>query len=82
MNDIQQTLLNIVKPLCEDSDMVIVKQMETINDNEILLYVYASNNDIGRLIGKKGIMATSIRQMMQVVSKVEKKRINVKFEAL
>ena len=80
--DLEKILLNIVKPLCSDPEAVKVKQMETINDNELLLYVYAPSEDIARLIGKKGSMANSIRQMLQVASKIEKKRISIKFEAL
>jgi len=80
--DLKETLLNLVKPLCDDKDVVSVKQMESLNENEILLYVYASSNDIGRLIGKQGSMATSLRQMMQVASKIEKCRVTIKFESL
>ena len=80
--NIEKILLNIVKPLCSDPDSVMVKEMESINENELLLYVYAPSDDIARLIGKKGSMANSIRQMLQVASKIEKKRISIKFEAL
>ena len=72
MIDLEKVLLNIVKPLC----------MESLNENELLLYVYAPSEDIARLIGKKGSMANSIRQMLQVASKIENKRISIKFEAL
>ena len=82
MIDLERVLLNIVKPLCSDSESVMVKQMESLDDNELLLYVYAPSEDIARLIGKKGMMANSIRQMLQVASKIEKKHISVKFEAL
>ena len=82
MIDLEKVLLNIVKPICSDGDSVMVKQMESINDNKILLYVYAPNNDIARLIGKQGSMANSIRQMLQVASRIENKRISIKFEAL
>ena len=82
MIDLEKVLLNLVKPLCTDPDAVMVRQMESINDNEILLYVYAPSEDIARLIGKKGTMANSIRQMLQVASKIENKRISIKFEAL
>ena len=68
--------------LCSDSDSVTVKQMESLNANELLLYVYAPSEDIARLIGKKGLMANSIRQMLQVASKIENKHISIKFEAL
>lgn len=82
MIDLERVLLNIVKPLCSDPESVMVKQMESLDDNELLLYVYAPSEDIARLIGKKGMMANSIRQMLQVASKIEKKHISVKFEAL
>ena len=82
MINLEQVLLNIVKPICSESSSVAVKQMESINENEILLYVYANSEDIARLIGKQGVMANSIRQMLQVASKIENKRITIKFEAL
>lgn len=34
-----------------------------------------------RLIGRKGIMASSIRQMMSIAARDVHKRISVKFEA-
>ena len=77
--DLEKVLLNIVKPLCNDPDSVVVKQMESLNENEVLLYVYAPSKDIAMLIGRKGSMANSIRQMLQVASKT---RISIKFEAL
>ena len=82
MIDLEKVLLNIVKPICSDPNAVMVKQMESINENEMLHYVYAPSDDIGRLIGKQGSMANSIRQMLQVASKIENKRISIKFEAI
>ena len=82
MIDLEKILLNIVKPICSDNESVMVKQMESLNDNEILLYVYAPSGDIAHLIGKQGVMANSIRQMLQVASRIENKRISIKFEAL
>ena len=82
MIDLEKVLLNIVKPICSDPNAVMVKQMESINENEMLRYVYAPSDDIGRLIGKQGSMANSIRQMLQVASKIENKRISIKFEAI
>ncbi len=82
MIDLEKVLLDIVKPICNDQDAVMVKRMGSIDDNEIILYVYAPSNDIARLIGRQGTMANSIRQMLQVASKIENKKITVKFEAL
>lgn len=82
MINLQETLLSLVQPICDDKDSVVVKEMESLDENEVLLYIYASSNDIGRLIGREGMMANSLRQMLQVASKLENKRILIKFEAL
>lgn len=82
MIDLEKVLLNLVQPICNDPDAVMVKRMESMDDKEILLYVYAPSADIARLIGRQGTMANSIRQMLQVASKIENKKITVKFEAL
>ena len=37
MIDLEKVLMNIVRPLCSDGDSVVVKQMESLNDNELLL---------------------------------------------
>ncbi len=80
--NLENVLLNLVRPMCKDQDAVMVKQMDSINENEVLLYVYAPSDDIARLIGRQGSMASSIRQMLQVASKIENKRISIKFEAI
>ena len=48
--DYEKVLLDLIKPIVDDKETVSVKQMESLNDNEILLYVYANNDDVARLI--------------------------------
>ena len=81
MTNYEEVLLNLVKPLCSEPDNVLVKQMQSIDDNQIVIYVYAPDNDLSRLIGRKGIMAQSLRTMLQALAK-SKKRITIKFEAI
>lgn len=82
MKNYEKILLDLILPLCNDKENLSVKQMDSLKENEILLFVYATNDDIGRLIGRKGMMASSIRNMMQIATKVEEKRINIKFETI
>jgi predicted RNA-binding protein YlqC (UPF0109 family) len=81
MIDYEKTLLDIVKPMVENPDSVKVQTRGSVNENEILLYVYATSEDIARLIGRQGNMATAIRQMMAVCSRLDNKRILIKFES-
>jgi len=81
MIDYEKTLLDLVKPMVDEPDNVKVQKMDSINENEIVLHVYASSVDIARLIGRQGSMASSIRQMMSVCSCLDNKKITIKFES-
>ena len=81
MIDLEYSLKDFCIPLEVDEISLSVKTFSTTNENEILLYVYANSEDVARLIGRKGIMASSIRQMMSIAARDVHKRISVKFEA-
>lgn len=79
--DYEKVLLDLIKPVVDDKETVSVKQMESLDEDEILLYVYANDDDVARLIGRKGIMASSLRQMMSVAARNERAHVTIKFEA-
>ena len=81
MIDYEKVLLDLVTPMVEDKASVSVKKMDTLDENEILLYVYANSEDVARLIGRRGSKASSIRQMLSVASRKEDKRVTIKFES-
>ncbi len=81
MVNLEKTLTDLCLPLTDKPAQLSVKQMSSANENEILLYVYAESADVARLIGRKGMMASAIRQMMSIASRGQKKRISIKFEA-
>lgn len=81
MTELEKTLFDLCLPLVDDKKSLSVKTMSSTNDNEVLLYVYANSEDVARLIGRKGVMATSLRQMMMIAARDTKKRVSVKFEA-
>ncbi len=82
MINFEEVLLNLVKPMVENQNMLSVKQMGSLNEDEILLYVYCDSQDTARLIGKQGSMASAIRQMMSIASKSESKKVTIKFESI
>ena len=73
-------MLDLVKPMVENPDELEVRVMPSISPDEVVLHVYAKDEDIARLIGKKGSMASALRQVMSVASHAENKRITIKFE--
>lgn len=82
MVDFEKTLHDLCVPLCEKPEALSVKTMNSLNERELLLCVYADNKDIARLIGRKGSIASALRSMMSVAARgTEYKRMIVNFEA-
>ncbi len=81
MSDIEQILLDLVSPMVEDLASLSVKTLPSLDESEVILMVYAKSEDIARLIGRQGSMASAIRHMMSIPSRIEQKRISIKFES-
>ena len=82
MAELDQVLKDLVSPMVNDRENLDVRMMPGLNDKEIVLHVYAKNDDIARLIGRKGSMASALRQVMSIASHAEDKRIAIKFEEI
>ncbi len=82
MAELDKVLLDLLLPLVADKDLLSVKEMPGHDESEILLVVNAKDSDIARLIGKKGMMASALRQVMSVASHTQDKRVTIKFEQI
>lgn len=81
MVDLEKTLYDLCLPMTDHPQSLSVKTMASPEEREILLYVYADDKDIARLIGRKGSIASALRSMMSAAARKEHKRVVVKFEA-
>lgn len=68
----------IVKALCDYPDEVEVK-IEDDNGTEIIK-IFVVSSDMGKVIGKNGKIATSIRTIVNSLSSKQRKRFIVKIE--
>ena len=82
MAELDKVLLNLVKPMVEDKESLDVRLMPSLDDKEVLLHVYAKNDDIARLIGRKGSMASALRQVMSVASHSNNKKVTIKLDQI
>ena len=55
--------------------------MPSLDENVVVLHVYSAKNDIAKLIGRKGVMANSFRQLMSVAGRLSDKKLDIKFES-
>ncbi len=67
----------VIKNLVQDIDSVSIE--EITSDSEMKYEVRVAQNDMGRVIGKKGKIAQSIRTVMKAVAAKENKKVVVEF---
>ncbi len=73
----QQLLELLVKTLVKNENEVEVTKEE--DDKSITFVVKVASEDIGKVIGKNGKMASSIRTIIKSIGAKEHKKIFVKF---
>lgn len=77
----EQIVRDLLTPLVDKKEALMIRQMPSANDNEILILVYAESNDIARLIGRGGSMAEAIREVVNIAGKLDNKRVKIKLES-
>lgn len=67
----------IVKSLVVDKENVTITESE--ENGEITLHVQVAEDDMGRVIGKSGKIASSIRAIVKSISSRQNQKVFVKF---
>ena len=62
---------SIVKSIVLDEESVMVKEFESDDDKTIHVEVLVAEDDLGRVIGKNGKTANSIRTLVQASSSLK-----------
>ena len=77
MKDILET---IILHLVYDKQAVDITEVtNSENEKEVTFEVKVAKNDMGRIIGKQGKIAKSIRTVMKSVAAKDRKRVNIEF---
>ena len=74
MKDILQT---IILNLVDNKETVEIKELE--GEKSVVFEVKVAESDMGKIIGKQGRLAKSIRTVMKAVASKEQKRVTVEF---
>ena len=80
--DLIQLTEYLVKSLVNDKDNVSVKEFESDEENTILIQVLVDSEDIGKVIGKGGKLANSVRTLVQASSYLkDNKRVRINIDS-
>ncbi len=76
----EQIILDVITPLVSEPDKLKVVLMDQENLYETSYVIYCDEKDVGKLIGKKGVVAEAIRDVVNASAKLNSKKIRLKFE--
>lgn len=71
----KELVLDIAKALVDDPDSVVVE--ETKENDEIILKLKVSQDDMGKVIGKQGRIAKAIRTVVKSAANREKVKVSL-----
>lgn len=74
MKEILETIINT---LVSDKEAVSINQID--GEQSIIFEVKVADSDMGKVIGKQGTIAKSIRTIMKAVAAKESKRVSIEF---
>ena len=73
----KQVLETIIRNIVENQDAVSINEKEEAE--KITYEVKVDDKDMGRVIGKQGKVANSIRTLMKALGAKDKKKVTVEF---
>lgn len=73
----KEILETIIKNLVENKDEVTINEIE--GTQSVVFEVKVAENDMGKIIGRQGKIAKSIRTVMKAVAAKEHKKATVEF---
>lgn len=75
MIELKKVLEEIVKPIVNNPDSVIIN--EIVNGNDVLLQLNVAPEDMGKVIGRHGKIAKAIRTVMKAAATLNSLRVRV-----
>ena len=73
----KEILETIICNLVDNKEAVEIKELE--GEKSVVFEVKVADEDMGKIIGKQGSLAKSIRTVMKAVAGREQKRVTIEF---
>ena len=69
-----------VDDFVENKDAILIRELKNDNPYDLTLLVVAEPEDTSRFIGRKGIIANALREVLSIAGKIDNRRVHLKFE--
>ncbi|MCH3966218.1 MAG: KH domain-containing protein [Bacilli bacterium] len=81
--DLTEDIKSLVEPLVSNADAILVKRTDKPEDagkREQNYLILCDKEDLGKLIGRHGIISDSIRTLLNVSMKNDHKKVRLRFD--
>ncbi|MCI1735170.1 MAG: KH domain-containing protein [Bacilli bacterium] len=82
--DLTEDIRSLIEPLVSKPEAIIIKRTdkpEDLTKKEQNYLILCEKDDLGKLIGRHGVISDSLRTLLNVSTKNLRKRIHLSFES-
>ena len=79
--DYAAILHTFIDDFIDNKDAILIRELPNENPQDLTLLIVAESEDTSRLIGRKGIIADALREVLSIGGKIEDRRVHLKFES-
>ena len=79
--DYEKIIRALIDPIVDEPKSVLIRIDEDSNGKDVNILVAAEKEDTARLIGRYGVVANSLREIISVAGRSEDRRIFLRFES-
>lgn len=79
--DYEAVIHALIDPIIDSPESVLIRVTEGSTPKDVNILIAAEKEDTSRLIGKKGIIANALRELVGVAGKTENKHVHLRFES-
>lgn len=83
--DLTEDIRSLVEPLVSNPEVLVIQRMdkeEDLNKKEQNYLILCKKEDLGKLIGRHGVISDSVRTLLNVSTKNMRKKVHLRFESI
>ncbi len=82
MTRYESIVRTLVEPLVTNKEALMIRETQNDDGKSVTVNVFAAKNDIAVLIGRKGTIATALRETLSIAGKQDNVHVFLKLEGL
>ena len=79
--DYEKIIRALIDPIVEEPGSILIRVTQEDNEKDVSILIVSEKDDTARLIGRRGLIANSLREVISIAGKSENKHVHLSFES-